>query len=90
MQPVFSGCCLFCTVVVQLSKRTPYKIKRLILFCTSFPPFRLVILDSEFLMDFFLTYRQFLSPIRLCKLLILRFRWALMEDTDERRLVRIR
>ncbi|KAI9494208.1 ras guanine nucleotide exchange factor domain-containing protein [Zychaea mexicana] len=47
-------------------------------------------MDSEFLMDFFLTYRQFVSQIRLCKLLILRFRWALMEDTDERRLVRIR
>ncbi|KAI9258773.1 ras guanine nucleotide exchange factor domain-containing protein [Phascolomyces articulosus] len=47
-------------------------------------------MDSEFLMDFFLTYRQFLSQIRLCKLLILRFRWALMEDADERRLVRIR
>ncbi|KAI8145314.1 ras guanine nucleotide exchange factor domain-containing protein [Fennellomyces sp. T-0311] len=47
-------------------------------------------MDSEYMMDFFLTYRQFLSQIRLCKLLILRFRWALMEDSDERRLVRIR
>lgn len=42
------------------------------------------------MMDFFLTYRQFLTRIKLCKLLILRFRWALLQDTDERRLVRIR
>ncbi|KAI8986000.1 ras guanine nucleotide exchange factor domain-containing protein [Pilobolus umbonatus] len=47
-------------------------------------------LDSQFLMDFFLTFRQFLTPIKLCKLLILRFRWALLDNTDERRLVRIR
>ncbi|KAI9317885.1 ras guanine nucleotide exchange factor domain-containing protein [Dichotomocladium elegans] len=47
-------------------------------------------MDSQFLMDFFLTYRQFMTNIKLCKLLILRFRWALLEDTDERFLVRIR
>ncbi|KAG0165787.1 hypothetical protein DFQ30_007997 [Apophysomyces sp. BC1015] len=47
-------------------------------------------MDSEFLLDFFLTFRLFLTPIKLCKLLILRFRWALMEDNDARRLVRIR
>jgi hypothetical protein len=47
-------------------------------------------LDNEFLMDFFLTFRQFLTPIKLCKLLILRFRWALLEDDDVHRLVRIR
>ncbi|KAF7729160.1 hypothetical protein EC973_004928 [Apophysomyces ossiformis] len=47
-------------------------------------------MDSEFLLDFFLTFRLFLTPIKLCKLLILRFRWALMEDNDVRRLVRIR
>ncbi|KAI7862818.1 ras guanine nucleotide exchange factor domain-containing protein [Spinellus fusiger] len=47
-------------------------------------------MDSDFLMDFFLTFRQFVTPIKLCKLLILRFRWALMKQTDERRLVRIR
>lgn len=41
-------------------------------------------------MDFFLTFRQFTTPIKLCKLLILRFRWALLEENDERRLVRIR
>jgi hypothetical protein len=47
-------------------------------------------LDNEFLMDFFLTFRQFLTPIKLCKLLILRFRWALLEEEDVHRLVRIR
>ncbi|KAI8642467.1 ras guanine nucleotide exchange factor domain-containing protein [Parasitella parasitica] len=47
-------------------------------------------MDNEFTMDFFLTYRQFLSPIKLCKLLILRFRWALLQDDDEHVLIRIR
>ncbi|KAI8376066.1 ras guanine nucleotide exchange factor domain-containing protein [Radiomyces spectabilis] len=47
-------------------------------------------MDSDFLLDFFLTFRQFVTPIKLCKLLILRFRWALLQDNDERRLVRIR
>ncbi|KAI8334393.1 ras guanine nucleotide exchange factor domain-containing protein [Chlamydoabsidia padenii] len=47
-------------------------------------------IDSDLTMNFFLTFRQFLTPIKLCKLLILRFRWALLEETDERRLVRIR
>ncbi|KAG2180879.1 hypothetical protein INT43_008459, partial [Umbelopsis isabellina] len=47
-------------------------------------------IDSNFLLEFFLTYRQFTTPVKLCKLLILRFRWALMEETDVRRLVRIR
>ncbi|KAH8555792.1 ras guanine nucleotide exchange factor domain-containing protein, partial [Umbelopsis sp. PMI_123] len=44
----------------------------------------------NFLLDFFLTYRQFISPVKLCKWLILRFRWAVMEETEVRRLVRIR
>jgi hypothetical protein len=48
-------------------------------------------IDNEFLMDFFLTFRQFTTPIKLCKLLILRFRWALLlEEQEDRRLVRIR
>ncbi|ORZ05985.1 ras guanine nucleotide exchange factor domain-containing protein [Absidia repens] len=47
-------------------------------------------MDSDLEMNFFLTFRQFLTPIKLCKLLILRFRWALLDDTDDRRLVRIR
>lgn len=40
--------------------------------------------------DFFLTYRAFISPIQLCKLLILRFRWALENDQESRKIVRIR
>ncbi|KAI8099513.1 ras guanine nucleotide exchange factor domain-containing protein [Halteromyces radiatus] len=36
-----------------------------------------VTLDYTFMTDFFLTYRTFLSPIQLCKLLILRFRWVI-------------
>ncbi|KAI9321569.1 ras guanine nucleotide exchange factor domain-containing protein [Dichotomocladium elegans] len=47
-------------------------------------------IDSELILVFFLTYRQFLTGIKLCKLLILRFRWALMQDTDDRLSVRIR
>ncbi|KAI7888719.1 ras guanine nucleotide exchange factor domain-containing protein [Mucor mucedo] len=47
-------------------------------------------MDNDFLMDFFLTFREFITPIKLCKLLILRFRWALLEENDERSLVRIR
>ncbi|CAO3598958.1 unnamed protein product [Absidia cylindrospora] len=47
-------------------------------------------LDYEFMTDFFLTYRSFISPTQLCKLLILRFRWALENDEEDRRIVRIR
>lgn len=31
-----------------------------------------------------------MSPVKLCKWLMLRFRWAVMEETEVRRLVRIR
>ncbi|KAG2216650.1 hypothetical protein INT45_010790, partial [Circinella minor] len=47
-------------------------------------------LDYTLMTDFFLTYRTFISPTQLCKLLILRFRWALESDRDDRRVVRIR
>lgn len=47
-------------------------------------------LDYGFLTDFFLTYRTFISPLQLCKLLILRFRWSLVNDEEARRIVRIR
>ncbi|KAG2172472.1 hypothetical protein INT44_006645, partial [Umbelopsis vinacea] len=47
-------------------------------------------IDTNFLLDFFLTYRQFMSPVKLCKWLMLRFRWAVMEETEVRRIVRIR
>ncbi|KAF7726716.1 hypothetical protein EC973_008490 [Apophysomyces ossiformis] len=42
-------------------------------------------LDYTFMTDFFLTYRSFISPTQLCKLLILRFRWALENDEEDRR-----
>ncbi|KAI9321068.1 ras guanine nucleotide exchange factor domain-containing protein [Dichotomocladium elegans] len=47
-------------------------------------------LDYAFMTDFFLTFRSFITPTRLCQLLILRFRWALENDHEERRVVRIR
>ncbi|KAI9279186.1 ras guanine nucleotide exchange factor domain-containing protein [Sporodiniella umbellata] len=47
-------------------------------------------MDHEFLMNFFLTFRQFTTPIKLCKLLITRFRWTLLENTQERQWIRIR
>ncbi|CAG8518513.1 14908_t:CDS:2, partial [Gigaspora rosea] len=47
-------------------------------------------IDYTFLTDFFLTYRKFLTPIKLCKLLILKFDWALGGDDEERRIVRVR
>lgn len=47
-------------------------------------------IDYTFMTDFFLTYRTFISPTQLCKLLILRFRWGLESDEEERRIVRIR
>ncbi|KAI8337889.1 hypothetical protein BC941DRAFT_501889 [Chlamydoabsidia padenii] len=49
-----------------------------------------ITLDYEFMTDFFLTYRSFISPTQLCKLIILRFRWALENDEEDRRVVRIR
>lgn len=47
-------------------------------------------LDYEFMTDFFLTYRSFISPTQLCRLFILRFRWALENDNEDRKIVRIR
>ncbi|KAI8065941.1 hypothetical protein BC940DRAFT_258464 [Gongronella butleri] len=49
-----------------------------------------ITLDYTFMTDFFLTFRIFLSPLQLCKLLILRFRWGLESNEDERCIVRIR
>ncbi|CAO3600490.1 unnamed protein product [Absidia cylindrospora] len=49
-----------------------------------------VTLDYTFMTDFFLTYRTFISPTQLCKLLILRFRWGLENNEDDRCIVRIR
>ncbi|KAG2210338.1 hypothetical protein INT47_003323 [Mucor saturninus] len=47
-------------------------------------------LDYTFMTDFFLTYRDFLYPEDLCQLLISRFYWALKNDEEPRRIVRIR
>ncbi|GET02507.1 ras GEF [Rhizophagus clarus] len=47
-------------------------------------------IDYTFLTDFFLTYRAFITPLHLCKLLILRFNWALEADDEKRRVVRVR
>lgn len=40
--------------------------------------------------DFFLTYRDFLDSADLCQLLVSRFYWALENDDESRRIVRIR
>lgn len=52
-------------------------------------------IENDLMTDFFLTYRSFLSPMALCKLLITRFEWALQpgstaEDIAGRRIVRVR
>lgn len=52
-------------------------------------------IENDLMTDFFLTYRAFLSPLSLCKLLITRFEWALQpghtaEDIAGRRIVRVR
>ncbi|CEP10736.1 hypothetical protein [Parasitella parasitica] len=47
-------------------------------------------LDYTFMTDFFLTYRDFLDSADLCQLLVLRFYWALEDDEESRRIVRIR
>ncbi|KAF9933085.1 hypothetical protein FBU30_006586 [Linnemannia zychae] len=47
-------------------------------------------LDYGFMVDFFLTYRLFMSPVQLCKYLIQRYLWALEEDTGFRHAIRIR
>ncbi|KAF9432988.1 hypothetical protein BGZ76_010032 [Entomortierella beljakovae] len=47
-------------------------------------------IDYTFLTDFFLIYRQFISPMELLNLFILRFHWALVDDSPQRLIVRIR
>ncbi|KAI9593964.1 hypothetical protein BDF19DRAFT_142563 [Syncephalis fuscata] len=50
-------------------------------------------MDYTFMMDFFFTYRSFMTPLALCQLLVARFRWALTQPQSEdveRRVVRIR
>ncbi|KAF9928123.1 hypothetical protein FBU30_002625 [Linnemannia zychae] len=47
-------------------------------------------IDYTFLTDFFLIYRLFISPMALLKLIIVRFHWALIDDSPSRQIVRIR
>ncbi|KAL7330158.1 Guanine nucleotide exchange factor lte1 [Mucor circinelloides] len=47
-------------------------------------------LDYAFMTDFFLIYRVFMTPLQLCKLLILRFNWSLEKNEAKRCIVRIR
>lgn len=47
-------------------------------------------IDYTFLTDFFLIYRLFITPMDLLNLFILRFQWALVDDSPQRQIVRIR
>ncbi|KAF9174089.1 Guanine nucleotide exchange factor lte1 [Mortierella sp. AD011] len=47
-------------------------------------------IDYTFLTDFFLIYRLFITPTALLNLFILRFNWALIDDSPQRQIVRIR
>ncbi|KAJ3131329.1 Guanine nucleotide exchange factor lte1, partial [Irineochytrium annulatum] len=48
-------------------------------------------LDNSFVMDFFLTYRYFMTSMELLRLLALRLKWAMIKhEDDERKVVRIR
>ncbi|KAF9349984.1 hypothetical protein BGX26_011775 [Mortierella sp. AD094] len=47
-------------------------------------------IDYTFLTDFFLIYRLFITPMALLNLFILRFNWALIDDSPQRQIVRIR
>lgn len=47
-------------------------------------------LDYELLSDFFLTYRAFLAPVDLIKMLFARMRWALARDDECGMVVRVR
>jgi hypothetical protein len=47
-------------------------------------------LDYTFLTDFFLIYRLFITPMELLDLFMLRFQWALVDDSPTRQIVRIR
>ena len=47
-------------------------------------------LDYELLADFFLTFRNFLSCSELLEYLLTRMRWALANDSDAGRIVRVR
>ncbi|PHH89024.1 hypothetical protein CDD83_6753 [Cordyceps sp. RAO-2017] len=47
-------------------------------------------LDYELISDFFLTFRAFLDPVDLLRMLIARLRWALMRSDEVGMIVRVR
>lgn len=47
-------------------------------------------LDYELISDFFLTFRSFLEPTDLLRMLVARLRWALMRDDEVGMIVRVR
>lgn len=47
-------------------------------------------LDYELLADFFLTYRSFISSSELLEYMLARMKWALSNDSDAGRIVRVR
>jgi Gdp/GTP exchange factor required for growth at low temperatures len=53
------------------------------------------VLDFDELLNFYLTFRTFITPVDLCRLLICRFQWSLVHadssvDASVRKIVRIR
>ncbi|KAJ9081266.1 Guanine nucleotide exchange factor lte1, variant 2 [Entomophthora muscae] len=48
------------------------------------------VVDESLVTDFFLTYRQFLSALELCRLLEKRFIWSLADQSSQRRVTRVR
>lgn len=46
--------------------------------------------DYTFMTDFFLIFRVFMTPLQLCKFLILRFKWSIENNDEKRCIVRIR
>ncbi|KAF9188731.1 hypothetical protein BGZ50_001176 [Haplosporangium sp. Z 11] len=49
-----------------------------------------VAIHYTFLTDFFLVYRLFITPMDLLRLIMLRFKWALIDNSPQRQIVRIR
>ncbi|ORX92146.1 ras GEF [Basidiobolus meristosporus CBS 931.73] len=70
----------------------PLDVRKTIMFATIEKLIESMTIDIDYslLTDFFLTYRSFASPLKLCRLLILRYQWALLDDTQDRWVVRIR
>ncbi|ORY08252.1 ras GEF, partial [Basidiobolus meristosporus CBS 931.73] len=47
-------------------------------------------IDYEFLSDFFMTYRSFMSPVQLCKTLGARLKWAIDEGNENGKFIQLR